>query len=161
MLYVVLALGAVTVVVVGLGGWLFFRSESGQKVVKAVRDGGNLMKEAMNAPGTAALRERGCTQAMVMPIGEFVKLFAQFSQAAADEIRKSGLPGNGTMVMCQLEGDNTPAPECSEVARVYSAATAEAPETFGVVVQRVGRSKPLCQGTYARDGTFVEPIERK
>ena len=160
-LYVVLALGAVTVVCVALGAWLFMRSETGQKVMKTVKEGVNISKEAMNAPGTAALRERGCTQAMVMPIGQLVELLGQFSEAMVEEVRKSGLPGNGTMVFCQLERQTTPALGCSEVARVYAGAAPQAPDIFGVVVQRMGQREPECQGTYSRDGTFVEPIERK
>jgi hypothetical protein len=157
-LYVALACAAVVILVVGLGLFVFVRSERGQQLIGAVRDGATLLQQAMNAPGTEELRAAGCGQAMVFARSEAAKVLGQLSEEFSAEILKS--LSDDTVIMCTVLRDGTP-PECSELAKVYSSAVPGATEHFGVTVQQQGRGKPLCQGSYSRDGSRVGDIERK
>jgi hypothetical protein len=81
------------------------------------------------------------------------------SPDAARDIERERLPGDGTMILCQVTTADTPAPACSDVARVYARAVPNAPERFGVTVQQ--RNKSTCEGKFTRDGTFVEPMQTR
>jgi hypothetical protein len=69
-LYVVLGLGVLLIVIAGIGSWLFLRSEEGQRVLEAARQGVEWAEDAAQAPGTAELRESGCETAMVTRFGQ-------------------------------------------------------------------------------------------
>jgi hypothetical protein len=157
-LYVVIGLLAFFLVTAGLGIWMFLRSETGQKIVSSVGKGITLMQEASKAPGTEHLRERGCSQAMVIPFERMIEVLKEFAPEAEKEFNREDMPGVGTMVVCQVSGNESKAPTCDEVARVYAAAVAQAPERFGVSVQRSRGA--ACEGTYTRDGRFIEPLQR-
>ena len=158
-IYVVLGLLAFFLVTGGLGIWLFLRSETGQKVVSTVGKGITLMQQASKAPGTEQLREHGCTGAMVIPFERMMDVVKEFAPDAEKEFNRDELPGDGTMVVCQVSSEAGNAPMCADVARIYAAAVPQAPERFGVSVQ--GPRRAACEGTYARDGTFIEPLQRR
>jgi hypothetical protein len=157
--YIAAGLAALCIVTTALGVWLFMRSERGQKLVKVINDGVTLGQQALTAPGTEALRAAGCTQAMVISGSEVVKLLSEFAPEAAKDIPSS--LQDSTLVMCQIGIDKGEGPDCTHVATVYAGAAPEAPDRFGVMVQqqRVGRATQKCQGSYARDGTFLGPLE--
>ena len=157
-IYVVLALLGFFLVTAGLSIWMFLRSETGQKIVATVGKSMTLLQEASKAPGTEQLRERGCKTAMVIPFEKMMEVVKEFAPNAEKEFKREELPGVGTMVVCQVSGNQDNVPTCADVARVYAAAVAEAPERFGVSVQ--GARGAACDGTFARDGTFVEPLQR-
>jgi hypothetical protein len=158
-IYVVLGLLAFFLVTGGLGIWMFLRSETGQKVVSTVGKGFTLMQEASKAPGTEQLREHGCRGAMVIPFERMMEVVKEFAPEAEKEFDRDEFPGEGTMVVCQVSSDAGNAPTCAEVARIYAAAVSQAPERFGVTVQ--GSRGGACDGTYARDGTFIEPLQHR
>jgi hypothetical protein len=158
-LYIMLGLGTLVVVATGIAAWLFFRSEQGQKVVKAVSESMTVMQQATQAPGTTELRKAGCTQAMVLHSAELLEKLGEIFPEAPKEIPDSA---GGTFVMCQINS-NTEGLDCPAVARIYAKAVPDAPESFGVMVQsqRVASADTKCQGTYARDGTFLGSLEQK
>lgn len=157
-LYVVIGLLAFFLVTAGIGIWMFLRSETGQKIVSSVGRGITLMQEASKAPGTDQLRERGCSQAMVIPFDRMMEVVKEFAPEAEKEFKREDMPGVGTMVVCQVSGSENTAPTCDDVARVYATAVGQAPERFGVSVQRSRGA--ACEGTYARDGSFIEALQR-
>ena len=158
-LYVVLGLFALMGVTFGVGTCMFMRSETGQKVIKTAREGISVMREATTAPGTQELRDRGCEIAMVMAFTRLFEVLKEISPEAAQEASKQQMPGNGTVVMCQIRTGATDAPDCPDVARTYGAAVPKPPVSFGVMVQETGGSKARCEGTYAPDGTYIAPFE--
>ena len=160
-IYVVLGLVAFLALAFGVGTCMFMRSDTGQKVIQAAKDGFTLINEAANAPGTSELRESGCEQAMVMPVDRMIELVGQVMPNARESIRRARLPGDGTVIVCQTRPDQNPMPSCTDIVRVYVEAVPEAPERFGVVVQDRGAREARCQGTYGRDGTFIEPFDDK
>jgi len=154
-IYVVLGLVGFFLVTGGIGIWLFLRSETGQKIVSTVGKSMTLMQQASKAPGTQELRGLGCTNAMVIPVGKMAEIVRSVSEDAARDFERSTLPGDGTIVMCQVRASSD-APSCAEVARAYAKAVPEAPERFGVMVQ--SRNKSACDGKYTRDGTLIEAL---
>jgi hypothetical protein len=159
-LWVVLGLLALMAVTFGVGTCMFLRSETGQKVVRTAREGITMAREATTAPGTAQLRDRGCEVAMVMAFNRIFDVLKEISPEAAEEAKSETMGGSGTLVMCQVPRGSNSAPDCSEVAQIYSSAVPEPPERFGVMVQDSGGREPRCQGIYAPDGTFLEPLNR-
>ena len=154
-LYVVLGLFAVMSVTFGVGTCMFMRSETGQKAIKTVREGISAISEATTAPGTQELRESGCEMAMVMAFTRMFEVLKEISPEVAQEASKQKMPGNGTVVMCQIRAGATDAPDCPDVARTYGAAVPKPPVSFGVMVQEPGSREPRCQGTYSPDGTYI------
>ena len=161
-LYVVLGLALFFLIIAVAGVWVFVHSETGQKIMSTVGKGVTLVQEASRAPGTKELREKGCTQAMVMPFDEIADIFrgmsADADRALDQEINRSKMSGNGTLVFCQVSSSDT-ALACADIARVYAGAVPAAPERFGVSVQ--SRSKAQCEGIYTHDGTLVAPMNTR
>lgn len=157
-LYIMLGIGVVLLLITGIGIFLFARSEQGQKLISGISEGISLVREASQAPGTDALRAAGCTQAMVMPTAKMIELLSQINPEVRQEVPELG--GDGTLVLCQPASADA-GPGCEEVARIYAGAAPQAPEQFGVMVQPQRGSEPKCQGTYARDGSFLGPLEQK
>lgn len=153
-----LGIGVVLLLITGIGIFLFARSEQGQKLISGISEGISLVREASQAPGTDALRAAGCTQAMVMPTAKMIELLSQINPEVRQEVPELG--GDGTLVLCQPASADA-GPGCEEVARIYAGAAPQAPEQFGVMVQPQRGSEPKCQGTYARDGSFLGPLEQK
>jgi hypothetical protein len=158
-IYVVLGLVGFFVITSVIGVLLFIRSETGQRIIGTVGKGYTVFQEASNAPGTKELRAFGCSRAMVIPFDKLADIMRGISPDAAREIDRERLPGNGTMVLCQVMTDEKPAPACADVAREYARAVPTAPERFGVTVQQ--RNKSTCDGKYTRDGTFIEPMQTR
>ena len=148
--YIFLGVCAVGVVTTGIGAWFFLRSERGQKLIEVVRDGYSLMRQATQAPGTEALRAAGCTQAMVIPTTELLKLGGQLNPETRQDIPEK--LRDESLVMCQIAGD-VEGPDCPDVARIYAKAAPQAPERFGIIVQHQRGRQTRCQGSYARDGS--------
>jgi hypothetical protein len=154
-LYVVLGLGVLLIVIAGIGSWLFLRSEEGQRVLEAARQGVEWAEDAAQAPGTAELRESGCETAMVTRFGQMLDLAAEFlPEETRDGIEENPL-AEETLVLCLLGVFSDAEADCGEVARVYGASVPDAPERFVVVVQKQGRSQQQCQGFFAPDGRFL------
>jgi len=158
-LYVVLGLFALMAVTFGVGTCMFLRSETGQKVVKTAREGFSVLREATSAPGTKELREAGCDVAMVMAFSRMIDVLKEIAPEAAQRTSTDQLPGNGTLIMCQLQPGAIDAPDCATVARTYGSAVQDAAPRFGVIVQEAGAQKARCRGTYGRDGQFIAPLE--
>lgn len=158
-LYVVLGLGALLIVLAGIATWLFVRSEEGQRVLEAAREGVALAEAAGQAPGTDQLRESGCETAMVTTFRQMFGLAAEFLPAEQrGEVEESPL-ADETLVLCMLGIFSDAAPDCGDVARVYGAAVPDPPERFVVVVEKQGLSQGQCQGFFAPDGRFLGELD--
>lgn len=158
-LYVVLGLGALLIVVAGIASWLFVRSEEGQRVLAAAREGIAWAEAAGKAPGTDQLRASGCESAMVTTFGQMLGLADEFLPAEQrGDVEESPLDDE-TLVLCMLGIFSDAAPDCGEVARVYGAAVPDPPERFVVVVQKQGLNPGQCQGFFAPDGGFLGELE--
>ena len=158
--YVVLGLCVLMGLTFGVGTCMFVRSETGQKVIRTAREGISVMREATTAPGTKELRESGCEIAMVMAFSRIADVLKEIAPEVAEKANAEQLPGNGTLIMCQLRAGASDGPDCAQVARTYGSAVQDAAPRFGVIVQEPGARNPRCQGTYAPDGQFIEPLER-
>jgi hypothetical protein len=158
-LYVVLGLVGFFAITTFIAVWMFLHSETGRKIVSTVGKSVTIMQQASTAPGTPELRARGCSTAMVIPFDRMMEVFREIAPEVDREIDRRALPGDGTMVFCQVVADETSAPACADVARTYAHAVPQAPERFGVTVQ--ARNKQVCDGTYGRDGTFIAPFNTK
>ena len=159
-LYVVLGLFALMAVTFGVGTCMFIRSDRGQKVIRTVREGISVVREASTAPGTKELRAAGCEVAMVMAFSRITEVLKEIAPEVAEQATLEQMPGNGTLIMCQLRSSTVDAPDCARVARTYGSAVRDAAPRFGVILQESGAREPRCQGIYARDGRFIEPLER-
>jgi hypothetical protein len=156
--YVALGLLLLTLVTIGVGTWVFLRSETGQRVVSTAREGMLMARDAANAPGTAALREAGCSQAMVMPFGRMMDLIGEIVTVPPGQVPR-GAPD--LMVFCQIPSGDVEAPACDTLARIYGQAVPDAPARFGVIVQQSSGRRPVCDGTYSPDGTFLGPFSQE
>ena len=96
---------------------------------------------------------------MVMAFTRMFEVLKDTWPEVAQEASKQKMPGNGTVVMCQIRPGATDAPDCPDVARTYAAAVPKPPASFGVMVQEPGSREPRCQGTYSPNGTYIEPFE--
>lgn len=160
-LYVLFGLGALVLVLGGIAAWLFFRSETGQRVLEAAKEGTAWAQEAAAAPGTDALRQAGCDTAMVTTFGRVLDFTAQLlPPERAAEIER-GEAADETLVICQLPLLSDTQPDCAEMARVYGSAVPDPPARFVVMVQRQGLRPRQCQGFYAPDGTLLDDLGGK
>lgn len=150
--------GAIVLVCGGVATWLGYSVYSNpdvQRVARAVGEGIEVSQEAMNAPGTEALREAGCDQAMVMLPEHMERIIHAVEPDGGSEAGEADFP---PMVMCQFRFDVTLT--CERVARVYGDAVPSAPAQFGVQVQKqTGGNRPTCSGLYAPDGTQLGTLE--
>jgi hypothetical protein len=154
-LYVILGLGMLLIVVGGIAFWLFLRSDEGQRMLAAARQGVEWAEEAAQAPGTAELREFGCETAVVTTFDQMLELAAElFPEEAGAELEENPL-ADETLVLCMIGFFSDAAVDCAGVARVYGAAVPDAPERFVVMTQKQGRGKGECQGFFAPDGRFL------
>ena len=153
-----LGLGVLTLVIAAIGIFVFVRSERGQKLIGAASEGFKLLAEARRAPGTDAMRAAGCSEAMVIPAAKMAELVGQIAPEAKVEISQE--LKDGTLVMCQVTNSDSVGPDCAEVARIYGKAAPQAPERFGVMVQEQRGGRSRCEGSYSKDGTLIEDLER-
>ena len=146
----------------GVGTCVFVRSETGQKVIRTAREGIAAVRDAATAPGTRELRDLGCEMAMVMAFERMFDVLKEIAPDAARDARNSDqMPGSGTIVMCLIRPGATNALDCPDVARTYGMAVPGGATRFGVIVQESGSREARCQGTYARDGSFIEPLDTR
>jgi hypothetical protein len=161
-LYIALGIVVAALLALAIGAWVFVRSETGQRFIEVAREGISLTREAARAPGTDALRAAGCSQAMVMSMDRMFDLLGEIAPEARQRgRRRGGAPMEGTLVFCQMAANDGKDADCARLARTYAEAVPDGPERFGLVVQASGNGRPVCQGTYGRDGTFLEPLERQ
>ena len=155
-LLIVAGVAGVLLITAFVSGWLFFRSDTGQRVVGLAREGITMSREAMTAPGTEALRAAGCREAMVMSMERMFELIAEIAPEVKNDpdVERFGR----TMVVCHVPSGD-PAPDCSEVARVYAGAVPDGPARFLVTVQDASGRDGRCQGIYGRDGTLLEEVD--
>jgi hypothetical protein len=158
-LYVVLGLVGFFVLTTIVGVVVFVRSDTGKRIIDTVGRSVTVFQQASSAPGTEQLRAHGCTRALVIPFDKLADIMREMAPDAARDINRRQLPGEGTMVLCQVTTSETPAPACADVARVYAEAVPASPARFGVTVQL--RNKAVCDGKYTRDGTYVEPLDSR
>jgi hypothetical protein len=155
-LYIVLGLGLVALVVLIVGGWLFLRSETGQQVMTTVREGVTLAQEASTAPGTEALRDAGCGQALVMSAARLRDVAGAIVTGLPEG---AGLAGAERVLFCQASRGGDPPPACADLVRRYAGAVDDAPDRMAVLVQVAGQSDAACQGVYSPDGTFLAAFD--
>ncbi|CAG0961026.1 hypothetical protein MYXO_00760 [Myxococcaceae bacterium] len=162
LVYFVLGLGAVLLLLGGVGMFLFLRTEQGQKILTLAREGRALLAEASSAPGTTELRDVGCEAALVLPAGKIADLLRQLEPAArSDEIgagflSAGSLPAETPVVFCSQRQPGVP--DCSAAARIYSAALAQPPERFVVLMAPRQGALAGCSGVFGADGTRVEDL---
>ena len=160
-LYTIFGLGLFAIVAVGIALWLFLESEQGQRVVEAAKQGASWMTEASQAPGTAELREAGCSNALVSEMSKAIDTFMSFlpdetqKSELLEEMESAGGLETQWLVMCSLSPLGAAEPDCGELARTYADAVPSAPESFLLVVLRQGDDAPSCRGIYSADGTLV------
>lgn len=158
-IYVVLGLVGFFAVTGVIGVWLFVRSETGQRIINSVGKSVTLFQEASNAPGTKELRALGCSRALVIPFDKLADIMRNISADAARDIDRERLPGDGTMIVCQVTTSDKPALACPDIARAYARAVPTAPDRFGVTLQQ--RNETVCEGKFTRDGTFIERMQTR
>ncbi len=156
-LYFLLGLGAVVLLVGGVGLYLFFRTERGQQVLTLAREGTALLAEAAMAPGTGELRGAGCETALAIPAGKIVDLFRQLgADTGAGEIGEGvlsagDLSAETPVVFCAQKQPGVP--DCSVAARVYASVVSPAPDRFVVLMAPRQGDLAGCSGIFAPDGT--------
>jgi hypothetical protein len=153
-----LAIAVLLCLVLGVGAWLFLRSERGQKVIGVVQEGISMARDAAAAPGTDALRAAGCSQAMVMSSMRIFDLVDEIAtnQDPADKNERK----DQTYILCRFNAAEGEGPGCADMARVYAGAVPEPPPRLAVIVQSTRGGRARCQGVYAPDGSFIEPFDR-
>ena len=155
-LFIVAGIAGVLLITVVVSTWLFFRSDTGQRVVGLAREGINMGRAATNAPGTEVLRANGCTEARVMSMERMFDLLGEIAPGVTNDPDAQRF--GRRLVVCEVPSADS-GPDCAQVARLYGDAVADAPERFTVAVQQGSRRNPSCQGIYGRDGTLLEPLE--
>jgi hypothetical protein len=160
LLYVLVAIGIVGPVLlivilaaagVGIAG--FAGTEDGQRFAEGVKNGYSLIVEATNAPGAQEMRDAGCQEAMVTTVSQLTTLVTAFvpEGEGTDEFAAMN-QSQEILLFCQVQPWSK-APECGELARVYSDAVDPDPAQVVVMVQKQSQSDPVCSGYYAPDGT--------
>jgi hypothetical protein len=167
-LYVLFGVGLLAFLVGGVSLYFFLQSEQGQQFVKVVRDGAEWITVASQAPGTEELRGEGCETAMVSSASAAFNVFSVFipeedKQAELREQLERDAGGYDLdellLVICALPRFSPQTPQCDQLARTYSSAVADVPDSFYVLAMQQGQDAPSCQGIYAPDGTLLESPE--
>lgn len=153
---VALGLAAVLVLAAVINLWLFLRSDLGQQMVGIFSGIGSLTYTAAQAPGADALRAAGCTEALVFPMSQIRESMEKFA-ASHSGFTTSATGNDDTVVFCQVESEA--GPDCPTVARVYAGAAPGAPERLAVMVTDATQSELKCEGSYARDGSFLGHLQ--
>jgi hypothetical protein len=163
-LYVLFGIGLFIVVAGGIGIWVFLQTEQGQKVMQVAKSGAEWITVASTAPGTEELRGAGCETAMVGNAGSaldvFMILIPEEEKQAELREQLSMQAGEGNLddlllVICTLPRFTVSAPACEDLARTYSSAVEDEPDSFYVMVMQQGQDAPTCQGIYDPDGMLL------
>lgn len=150
----------ILVITAGIAMYRISQSPEAQKIWDVTKQGINAQREAMTAPGTEALREAGCQQAMVMDIGHIQDIIESLEDnpdaSDADEISPDASPPK--VVICQTRSDNF---TCEQVAQIYLNAVGQPSGPFISQVQITGfsGSKAKCNDLYGADGAFIESVQ--
>lgn len=158
-LYFLLGLGAVLLLVGGVGVYLFLRTPQGQKILTLAREGTAILAEAAMAPGTSELRDAGCETALAVPAGKLGDLVRQLEIAARGDalglafLSAGALDPGTTVVFCSQREPGTP--DCAAAARIYASAAADVPERFAVLMAPRPNALAGCSGIFAADGTRI------
>jgi len=104
-----------------------------------------------------ALRAAGCSEAMVSTRARLVEMLSRLMpEGGGDELeRTQALDAEELVIACQLGFFAREVPRCDAIARAYGAAVENPPRRFFVVV--VQGSSEKCSGSYAPDGSLLEP----
>lgn len=115
------------------------QSKEGQKALSVMGKGIALAGKSMNAPGAQAVRDLGCSEAMVMNANDVMDVVSEFVDGGAktEELK--------TIVMCQ---GSFSLPTCDEVAEAYRNAPGVEAGPFSVMVKQKGRQKANCEQDY-------------
>ncbi len=164
MLYFLVGLGAVLLLIGGIGLYMFLRTEEGQRILKLARQGSMLLAEAATAPGTDELRGIGCETALASPAGKIAELFRQIDpEGESGEVGEGflsagGLAAETPVVFCSQKPGQAGTPDCSSAARIYASALDPQPERFVVLMAPRRGDLAGCSGIYAPDGTRLADL---
>lgn len=146
---------------IGLAGLVgmcaFIVSPAGQRLVTSAVDFMGTIEQAAAAPGMAELREIGCDQAIVMPIGRMFEQLGAMSDSLADLGEE--LPPDAVempWVQCRIGPLLSRSPTCEDVARTYAQAAMPA-APFAVIVQESREER--CTRVYDARGEFLRELE--
>jgi len=165
-LYFLLGLGAVVLLVGGVGVYLFLHTEQGQKLLALAREGSALLADAALAPGTDELRAIGCETALAVPAGKIVDLFRQLDpEGKAGEVGDGfrsvgGLASDMPVVFCAQKRGQAGTPDCVSAAKVYASVQTPPPARFVVLMAPRRGDLAGCSGIFAPDGTRVADLPK-
>jgi hypothetical protein len=165
-LYFILGLGAVLLLVGGVGLYLFLRTDQGQRIVTLAREGGALLAEAATASGTVELRDIGCETALVVSAGKIVDLFRQLDpDGKAGEVGEGflavgGLAAETPVVFCSQKRGQAGTPDCTSAAKVYGSTQLPPPARFVVLMAPRQGDLAGCSGIFGPDGTRLADLPK-
>jgi hypothetical protein len=139
---------------------LYLQTPEGERKWAAFQRGVDWAVEAQKAPGTDALREAGCSVALV-------STFAELRTALRELVPLNELEGiagddaQAPFVLCIGETLSMRGPICPALARAYGAAAPAAPASFLLAVYDDRSGERSCEGVYAPDGSLLRPIKRE
>lgn len=140
--------------VLAVGGVILYRQPAVRQAARALGAVAGITYEAMNAPGTAELRRRGCQQAMIFT----PELLERFMTAFQPDAGASSLADmeNMALVVCGLgwTGDVG----CDVAARVYLDTRPGPTENVAVTVTGQMDQRPRCSGLYGPDGSRLRDL---
>ncbi|HEY2512519.1 MAG TPA: hypothetical protein VGI39_16745, partial [Polyangiaceae bacterium] len=144
------ALVVLGIAVIAFGLWRFSKSEDGKKFVDGVQKGYAASVEAQAAPGTNELRTLGCNTAAVFDNEKLSKTWSYgdggLKSSSQRDLRRT--------VVCGTSFTTDP-PPCDQVAATYVRAVGPVAEGFVVMTSKAGHTTPICQASFAPDGTPV------
>lgn len=143
-------MGVGLVVVVAGGIWVYKEFST---MFGGLGDVAGMMVKASNAPGTAEMRAKGCTQAFVIDPNEMTKVAQRVEEEAAKrEGRKAkALPAKDTEVILVCKAEPGLAPTCDTLAKTYVAA-AHPKGSFLTAVSTSGGKKAECTEAFDASG---------
>jgi hypothetical protein len=165
-LYFLLGLGAVLLLVGGVGVYLFLRTEQGRKMLTLAREGSALLAEAALASGTGELRGIGCETALVVPAGKIVELFRQLDpEGMTGEVGEGFLSvgavaADTPVIFCSQRRGQAGRPDCTAAAKVYASTQTPPPDRFVVLMAPRQGDLAGCSGIFAPDGTRVGDLPK-
>jgi hypothetical protein len=165
-LYFALGLGAVLLLVGGVGLYLFLRTDQGKKILTVAREGSALLAQAALAPGTGELRSIGCETALSVPAGKIVELFRQLDpegkagEVGAGFLAVGGLDAETPVIFCAQRAGQAGIPDCASAAKVYASVQLPPPARFVVLMAPRRGDLAGCSGIYAPDGTRVADLPK-
>lgn len=151
--------GVITLVCGGIvtwAGWSVWTNPNVQRGVAIAGAAMDMTREALTAPGTAEMRQVGCTQAMALT----PELMRRFLDAVAPD---GGAPYDAPaipLITCAMERGTVTAPSCEETVRAYAGAVSPAPEEIAARVAVQTEPRARCEGIFAADGTYLREMDQ-